>query len=270
MRRDCPRVPARVAGTFLLCLLPLSASTAPPPRIAIIIDDLGYRAEAGRRAVELPGPVACAFLPDAPRAQSLARLARDRGKEVLLHLPMQAMSAKGAEPSAMTMEMSRARFDARFAEALDSVPYATGVNNHQGSLLTRHPAYMRWLMEAIQARDGLYFVDSYTTHRSVALRMAAETGVPAVRRDVFLDPDDEPGTLVREFERLKRIARERGSAVGIGHPHAATLEFLERELPLLREQGFELVPVSALLDERLRTSANATTLSNQNQVSAAD
>ena len=83
--------------------------------------------------------------------------------------------------------------------ALQSVPYAAGINSHRGSLLTQHPGHMQWLMEAIRERDGLYFVDSYTTHKSVALQIAAELNVAAIRRDVFLDPDRSEATIDREF-----------------------------------------------------------------------
>ena len=56
-------------------LVAVAASGAPLPRIAIIIDDLGYQLEAGHRTIDLPGPVACAILPSTPRATSLAEAA---------------------------------------------------------------------------------------------------------------------------------------------------------------------------------------------------
>ena len=219
------------------------------PRIAIIIDDLGYQLDAGRRAIDLPGPVACAILPGTPRARQLAKVAHEQGKEVLLHLPLQAIEEQGPpDPGRITLDMSRDRFAEVFAEAIESVPFATGVNSHRGSLLTRHPGHMRWLMEDIRARDGLFFVDSYTTHESVALKIAAETGVAALKRDVFLDADPAPEAIQRELERLKAIANQRGHAVAIAHPHTATLEILERELPRLQAAGFEIVPISELVN----------------------
>jgi len=224
-----------------------SAATS-PPRIAIIIDDLGYKLAAGQRAIDLPGPVSFAVLPGAPRTEVLARHAHSRGKEVLLHLPLQARPDDPMqEPLAISLDMNRREFQDAFASALTSVPHAIGVNNHRGSLLTRHPGHMLWLMQEIQARPDLFFVDSYTTHESVALQIAAETGVNAAKRDVFLDPDGRPETVAREFERMKRLARERGTVIAIGHPYAETLALLERELPRLADDGFELVTISALI-----------------------
>jgi uncharacterized protein len=228
-------------ATLALC----AAAAAAPPAIAIIIDDLGYELSAGRRAVALPGPVACAVLPSTPRAVQLAEAAFAAGKEVLLHLPLQPVDWDGAaQPGAILLDMTQGQFARSFGESLRSVPHVVGVNTHQGSLLTRHPGHMSWLMQAIRARDGLFFVDSYTTHESIALRLAREAGVPAVKRDVFLDPDPDPATVEREFDRLKRLARERGMAVGIGHPYPATLALLERELPRLAAEGFRLVSIS--------------------------
>ncbi|MFQ6004773.1 MAG: divergent polysaccharide deacetylase family protein [Woeseia sp.] len=221
---------------------------AAAPRIAIIIDDLGYQLEAGRRTINLPGPVACAILPATPRGRKLAETAFANGKEVLLHLPLESISANGhAEPGGILLDMSRAQLAQTFSESLESVPHAIGVNSHRGSLLTRHPGHMRWLMEEIVKRDRLIFIDSYTTHESIALQLAGQTGVPAAKRDVFLDSDRLPETVEREFRRLKELARKNGAAVGIGHPYPSTLAFLEREIPRLLDQGIELVSISELV-----------------------
>ena len=231
-----------------LALFVSGAALADTPRIAIIIDDLGYHLANGRRAIRLPGPVAYSFLPGAPRARALAEFANELGKEVLLHLPLQAHGDQDAyETVEISIDMSRARVGDVFSEALRSVPYVVGINSHRGSLLTRHPGHMQWLMEEIRERDELFFVDSYTHHESVALQIAHETGVDAVKRDVFLDPDRAPETVEREFERMKALARQRGQVVAIGHPYPATLELLERELPRLQAEGFELVTVRDLV-----------------------
>ena len=237
---------ALIAAVLVALSAPLAAGQI--PRIAIIIDDLGYQLVAGERAIALPGPVACAILPGAPRARYLANVANAQGKEVLLHLPMQAVGPEtSVEATRMTLDMSRSSFAATFDAAFDSVPHAIGINNHRGSLLTRHPGHMQWLMEELLQHDGLFFVDSFTTAESVALQIASELGVHATRRDVFLDPDKTSLTLQREFERLKSVARKRGSAIAIGHPYESTLALLERELPRLAQQGFDLVPVSELV-----------------------
>lgn len=240
------------AGALLavVCFFSPALLAAPAPRIAIIIDDLGYHLAAGQRAVNLPGPVACAVLPQTPRAALLAEAAFARGKDVLLHLPLQSIRQPiYAEPGAIVLDMNRVEFARSFATSFASVPHAVGVSNHEGSLLTQHPGHMSWLMEEIEAQGNLFFVDSYTTHRSIALNLARESGVPSVKRDVFLDPDRAPDTLQREFERLKELSRRRGMAVGIGHPYPSTLQFLETELPKLEDQGYQLIGIGQYISE---------------------
>ena len=245
---------ATLVLVVLLAATDVVASPAAMPRLAVIIDDLGYELAAGQRAVELPGPVACAILPLTPQARRLAGEAHARGKEVLLHLPLQAGQTSGpVEPGGLLLDMSKSQFVKAFAANMAAVPYAIGINSHRGSMLTRHPGHMSWLMEEIGRRGDLFFIDSYTTPASVALDAALEAGVPATRRDVFLDPDRSPKTLVREFARLKKLALENGSAIGIGHPYPATLDFLEQELPKLAGEGFELISISRTVTLRNET-----------------
>ncbi len=232
----------------LVALAPAASCGEPIPRIAIIIDDLGYQFEAGLRALNLPGPVSYAVLPATPSGTSLALAAHAQGKEVLLHLPFESIDRENAdEPGGITLDMDRKAFHKAFAAALESVPHAIGVSNHRGSLLTRHPGHMAWLMEEIAAHDGMFFVDSFTTPASVAMQIASESGIAAIRRHVFLDNDRSPRALRKEFDRLTALARRNGVAVAIGHPYPETLEFLERELLQLDGSSFKLIPVSQAL-----------------------
>jgi len=226
---------------------PIIAPAAPRilPRIALIIDDLGNRPFNDARAAALDGPVACAVLPHTPYAARVARRAHAAGKEVLLHLPLQPVEQFAVTQDGMIqLDTTHTQLVRILASDLASVPYVVGVNNHQGSLLTQHPGHMTWLMDALHSRGDLFFVDSYTSEASVALRLARENGVPSIRRDVFLDHDPSPAAIEAEFDRLKKLAVTRGVAVGIGHPYKTTLDFLERAVPALRAEGFELVAVS--------------------------
>ena len=233
-----------VCAAWLLMLTPLAAAES-IPRIAIIIDDLGYQYDYGVRAINLPGPVSFAVLPATPNGRVLALTAHQQGKEVLLHLPFESVDRENVdEPGAITLDMSRDAFRVAFASALESVPHAIGVSNHRGSLLTRHPGHMGWLMEEISAHEGMFFVDSFTTHQSVAMQIAAEQGVATTRRHIFLDNDRSASAIRREFARLTELARRNGLAIAIGHPYPETLDFLELELAQLDTSKIELIPVS--------------------------
>ncbi len=208
------------------------------------------------RALQLPGAVTYAFLPHTPHSHALAETAYQLGKEVMLHLPMQAMdSNRLLGPGALTLDMSRSRFRKTLREDLDAIPHVAGINNHMGSLLTRHPGHMQWLMEEIEQRAGLYFIYSRTTRHTVAAQLAREHRIPARQRDVFLDDDPNPTAILYQFKRLIDKAGRQGSAIGIGHPYDSTLTVLSVMIPQLAQAGIALVPVSELTHDSRVTHA---------------
>ncbi len=148
--------------------------------------------DAGTRAIELPGPVACSFLPYSAHTHRLALLAHSRHKEVMLHLPMQTVETRPLDRGGLRLDMTHHEFVQALQQDLAEVPDAVGINNHMGSLLTRHPGHMLWLMQEINRRGNLFFVDSRTTRATVALQVAMENDVPSLKRDVFLDNDASP------------------------------------------------------------------------------
>ncbi|MGH8445629.1 MAG: divergent polysaccharide deacetylase family protein [Solimonas sp.] len=238
-----------LAATIVALLppaLPAAAAAAPQAAISIVIDDLGDRIVEGRQATELPGAVACAFLPDAPYTRRLAQDAHQAGKEVLLHLPLQPVAGR-AHPLTLATGAPDAERDAALAHMLAAVPYLDGVNNHQGSLATASRPAMHWLMRELAMRNVGYFIDSYTSAQSVAYPIARAYGLPATRRRVFLDNDPSVAAINAEFDELLRVAKAHGSALAIGHPHPATLQVLRERLPALAAQGVLLLPPSQLI-----------------------
>jgi polysaccharide deacetylase 2 family uncharacterized protein YibQ len=215
--------------------------------IAIILDDLGSGTPAGLRAIGLPGPVACAFLPDAPHTRAQAELAFARGKEVMLHLPMEPLDHGREYPASLTLATARDPLVAYLRTSLAAVPHARGVNNHQGSELTADEQHMGWVMAELHAIGGLYFVDSRTTADSVAFRAARAWNVPSTERDVFLDVERGAPAVRAAFHKLVEQARRNGAALGIGHPYPEVFAVLEQELPQLTSQGITLVSPSALI-----------------------
>ncbi len=222
-------------------------AAAPVAAISIIIDDMGQQRGAGLRAIDLPGDVALSFLPGTTFARSQAELAFARGKEVLLHLPMEPGGNARAFPASINHGTAEPQLAAFFEEALASVPHARGVNNHQGSLMTELIQPMNWLMSAIKKHPGLYFVDSRTSAATVAYRAALAHRVPAGERSVFLDDDRNPAAIRAQFHALLERAHKSGRALAIGHPNDSTLAVLEDELPRLAAYGVRLVPPSELI-----------------------
>ncbi|MGH8372008.1 MAG: divergent polysaccharide deacetylase family protein [Gammaproteobacteria bacterium] len=224
-----------------------AATTAMQPVVAIVIDDLGNSLEEGQQTVALPGPVACAILPHTEFSRQIADLAYASGKPVMLHLPMESVSDMPLGPGGITLDMTRKEIQDTVRGDLASIPHLVGVNSHEGSLITQHPGDMAWIMQVLAQTPGLFYIDSYTSVDSVAYGVAREYGVPAARRNVFLDDTNTQAAVEFQFQRLLKLAHEDGFALAIGHPRSATLAVLTRELPKLAAQGIKLVPVSEIV-----------------------
>ncbi len=221
------------------------------PRIAVIIDDMGYLHTEGLRALELPGPVTFSFLPHTPHAQRQARLAHRLEKEVMLHLPMESKDRRRLGPGGVHRRMGRDQVERSVMAALASVPHVRGVNNHMGSRLTEARKFMRWIMQTLLSRTSMFFIDSRTSSGTVAQEVAQTLGLPNSARDVFLDPEPStPASIRRQFRKLIEIARLTGSAIAIGHPKRDTIRILGEELGRLAQRKVKLVPVSSLIPGR--------------------
>ncbi len=218
------------------------------PCIALIIDDLGAGRAAGARVIALHGPVALAVLPATPAGTALARMAHAHGKEVLLHQPLQPLNpAIDPGPQAITVDMNQAQLHRVLTRNLAALPHAVGVNTHMGSRVTGLTLHMHWFMQVLQEHPDAFFIDSFTTQKSQALASAWAYGIPALRRDVFLDNDRSPAAIELQFALLKRMARRDGYALGIGHPYPSTMSFLEWALPRLKEEGIQLISLREML-----------------------
>ncbi len=214
---------------------------------SIIIDDLGNNLELGQLVVDIPAPITLAILPHTIFAAELAENANKSGKEVMLHLPLQSVRHHVHTPGTLKLHMTHERFRQQLLSNIGSIPHIRGVNNHMGSLMTQHPGYMDWLMAELAKQGGLYFIDSRTTTKSVAATFANKHKVPALDRDVFLDPDFRPETIHQQFARFIAKANATGYAIAIAHPHPQSLQFIHQHLDDLEQQGIKLVSVSELI-----------------------
>ncbi len=217
--------------------------------VAVVIDDLGQDVKPVTEILSLPARITFAVMPGLPHSRDIAEMAEKKNREVLLHLPMEPKNGNGKPqaPGILRSDMTPMEFMATISEDVESVPGAVGVNNHEGSALTENKEAMKFLMAELKARNKL-FLDSLTNPRSVAYSTAKEFGLKAAKRDVFLDNEsNNSGYIHGQLEELARIARKRGWAIGIGHPHPATIEELRKWLPEIEQQGIEIVPVSRLM-----------------------
>jgi polysaccharide deacetylase 2 family uncharacterized protein YibQ len=237
----------------------IAPAPARAPEIAIVIDDVGADVPAARRAMALPSAVSLSFLPYPDETPALAREAVHRGHQILLHMPMEPEGSDDPGPSALLTSLDAAEITRRLDGALSRVPGYSGVNNHMGSLFTQDRAVLIPVMERL-ADAHVFFLDSRTTPKSVAVEVARMFGVASAGRDVFLDDVETREAIMAQLSETEARAREQGVAIAIGHPHAVTLDALADWTRNLR--GFELVPVSVAI--RLKTEIEAKKISDKN------
>ena len=221
-------------------------STPSLPQVAIVIDDLGYNPRIDAAFIKLNAPISFSFLPFGPHTKETATLAHNCGKDVLLHLPMEAASSPESKvgPGALFLNMDGGAIAAQIQADMEVVPYVKGINNHMGSKFTADAGKMEIVLREIQ-KKGLFYLDSRTTPLTRGLSVARSMGVRSAERDVFLDNEQEPNAVRAQIARLISEARTHGSAIGIGHPHPVTYQVLKEELTALKKQ-VKIVPVSEL------------------------
>lgn len=219
------------------------------PMIAIVIDDLGMNRSGTAALNRLRAPLTLAFLPYAPELDEQTRAARAAGHELLVHVPMEPTGGEWPGPHALTSQLGSAELTSRLRAHLRSFRGFVGINNHMGSRVTADAERMDTVMAELRKHD-LLFLDSRTAPGSVAGREARRWQVPYAERDVFLDNEIELTAVLRQFVVVENIARRRGYAVAIGHPHKVTIEALRRWLPTLDARGLALAPISAIVARR--------------------
>lgn len=215
------------------------------PQLAVVIDDLGYDRAQADALFRLSYALTLSVLPHEANSGEIAEEAHRRGYEVMLHLPMASNAASKDETIELHPGMGPADVEKTFSSMLETVPYAQGVNNHEGSLGTSDQKLMGELMPLLREHN-LFFIDSRTSAQTVAELSAHVAGVATARRNVFLDDEQTVDATKKQFALAIRDAKEKGSALAIGHPHPTTLEVLAEMLPEAERQGVRLVYASDL------------------------
>jgi len=220
----------------------------PMPKIAIIIDDLGYSPNIAFSFIRSGLTLSFSVLPCAPFCGPIVEEAEKMGCEVLLHLPMEPKNYPSVDPGpgALFSSMSDQEIKRILNQDLLDVPGLRGVNNHMGSCFTENTDKMKAVLEELKKRN-LFYIDSRTTKGTVGYKLAREIGVPTAKRNVFLDNDLDPKAIKIQMERLLSMARHSGFAIGIGHPHRETLKVIEEYYPEIKS-NFQIVHVSDLVN----------------------
>ena len=219
------------------------------PKVAIVIDDLGGENQMSQEILHWNVPLTLSILPFTPYSKVLAQQAHQRGKEVILHLPMEPYGYPKTKPGegVLLQEMEEEKLLRQLSRDLEAIPNIKGVSNHMGSRMMEDPGKLRIIMKELKRR-GLFFLDSRTSPQTMGIQIAESIGVRATERSLFLDHSQDPEEIKRQLEKLAQLSLETGKAIGIGHPHPSTLKSLKEMIPRMKEKGIQIVPLSSLVE----------------------
>ncbi|MDA3838165.1 MAG: divergent polysaccharide deacetylase family protein [Candidatus Delongbacteria bacterium] len=199
-------------------------------RMAIVIDDLGdqWGPEYIQGLLEFPKPITLSIFPDHWASKRTAKAAKEKGKEVMIHLPMEPL--KGSvekEKIKITTDMDRITIDSMITQALKRIPEAKGLNNHMGSKATSSYEVMDMFFD-IYKDKGMFFVDSKTTPKSYCSLIAEHYGVPIFECELFLDNSDKEEDIEEMFRKATDHISNGADILVIGHARLNTYKTLLR------------------------------------------
>ena len=215
-------------------------------RLAIVIDDMGEDAALARELAKLGVPIAFSIWPDSGRREEVLKIAKAAGREIFIHLPMQPKGYPKVAPGphALLTTMTAEQIQAEVRRAVKRVHGAIAINNHMGSEFTENLYGMRAAL-ATMKESGLFFLDSRTTAASAGVAGSKRQGLRVHQRDVFLDNELTVPAILKQLRKAETVARQRGHAIAIGHPHKETVAALRAWLKD-KDASIQVVTVTSL------------------------
>jgi polysaccharide deacetylase 2 family uncharacterized protein YibQ len=223
---------------------------SPLSKAAIVIDDFGNNMQGTQEMLDLPIPITVAVMPGLPSTVPDAEMAHAKGKEVIIHLPMEPVKGKKSwlGPGSITTDLTDKEIRARVEAAVDEIPYAIGMNNHMGSKATADPRVMRIVLKVCKERN-LFFLDSRTTGKSVIGELCAELGVKTANNGLFFDEVYTLEHIMKQVERFKKHMGKHEQGIAIGHvgPPGKKTAFALKKAASEMSGKVEFVPVRELV-----------------------
>ncbi|WP_104721635.1 divergent polysaccharide deacetylase family protein [Helicobacter mesocricetorum] len=223
------------------------------PQLAIIIDDIAFIRQY-HKVMQLPFKVTPSIFPKGKASPNTPNIAKT-APFYMVHLPLEALSFYQKGHDLLLNTDSKETIQKKIKTLKEDFPDLTYINNHTGSKFTQNETLMKFLLEALE-QEGITFVDSRTIAGSVTRKyyqyhpkpsFNACQNTPFLERDVFLDNELDIQKITANLMKAIKIAKTKGYAIAIGHPHKETLLALQNASGYLKESGVDLVYVNELI-----------------------
>ncbi len=222
------------------------------PMLAIVVGGLGFNATATTQAIdELPPEVTLSFVPYSNNLQSWVDRARARGHETLLELPMEPFdpNADDTGPQTLLASASAQQNTSRLEQLLSRATGYFGVTNYQGARFATSAQAAQPVVQALRRR-GLAFVSSGIGQRTALSVEAQRAGLTSTAADRIIDARREADAIDDQLLNLEALALQNQSAIGAGFAYPVTMEQVGRWARDVGSRGYQLAPVSAVLNAR--------------------
>jgi len=239
--------PPPITDIFTRITIPEKKSPLPEkPVIAIVVDDLGPNRHRAESILNINVPITISILPQQPYSRWIAQKAHSLGRDIILHVPMEATRPLKLGKGGLYTWMTDSEIIDTLNKDIRSVPYIKGISNHMGSQFTADRRAMEVVIKELKKKN-MIFLDSVTTPSTTGYSLAKRYGLQTLRRDVFLDTNPDPAEIRRQWRRLLRIAKKRGYAIALAHPYRPTIEFLREAVE--DNEEVKIVPITELLTQ---------------------
>lgn len=222
------------------------------PVISIVIDDFGYSLDEHVMYAIKNLPITVAVIPFLDYSRKIYEIAKDNGKEVIIHMPMESYNPKyNRDKNCIKVGMKEQDIHSILESAFNEIP-VDGMNNHMGSKATESHEVMSKVLFFLKER-GKFFLDSVTTPDTVGFKKSREIGLVPLKRDVFIDNVSSPYYIMNRLEEVEKIARKKGFCVAIGHVRKNTIETIDAWLKSVsnKYRFVKLKELHELLEKKL-------------------
>lgn len=220
-------------------------------RMAIIVYGFGDDLELATSFVKLAAPFAVALPAGTRDGARLFKAAREQGREVVLHLPLEPINYPQVDPGPGTILVTMKPQDITrtVRRYLDQSGPVAAVANHMGSLATQDMTVMAAIFRELH-RQRIPFLHVSPAAGAVCKALSSDLGVAYAEPDAVVEYEARataPAVLEQRWKSLLEDARNRGQFVVLMRATPATRKFLPAALDPKRLKGVSIVPLASLL-----------------------
>ena len=228
-----------------------SQSSIKGPRVAIIVNGLGFSRTATQSAIKkLPGEVSLAFSPYAKRLNDWLMRARLSGHEVFLELPMESKKFPLEDPGPLALSSSVQLADnmKQLYRIMSKMGGYVGLISIMGSKFNEAEGQLKPILAEIK-KHGLMFVDG--GRGGGARKIAADLKIPKAFVNITLDIPPDGKSFRQKTRSLENRLKKAPGVVAAIHAYPKSIERINAWIASFKEKKISLIPVSAMTDVQL-------------------